>query len=221
MNILIVEDNEETLSFLQSSLEEEGFVVDVATDGRAGSSKARNKNYDVIILDNMLPQKDGLQVCSEIRAAGKSVPIIMLSVRSEVATKVELLNAGVDDYLTKPFVFKELLARIKALLRRPKKVERKVLKVGDLILDMQRHSITRGSKEIRLSPKELVLLEYLIRNRGLVISRVSLFEHVWDMNVDPCTNTIEAHIFNLRKKINQKGKRELIHTISGVGYKIE
>jgi DNA-binding response OmpR family regulator len=221
MNILIVEDDKETLDFLKLSLEGEGFVVDTAEDGDIGSYKARTNNYDLILLDNMLPNKDGRQICAEIRSRGSSVPIIMLSARTELDTKIDLLRTGVDDYMTKPFSYEELYARIKALLRRPKKIEHTLLQIGNLTLDTDGHTVKRGSKEIHLTLKEFLLLEYLARKRGLVLSRAEILEHVWDVNADSFTNTIETHILNLRKKIRQKGKKDFIHTVSGVGYKIE
>ncbi|MDD5726063.1 MAG: response regulator transcription factor [Patescibacteria group bacterium] len=221
MNLLIVEDEKEIIDFLRLSLEEEGFVVDTAEDGEIGSYKARTNKYDLILLDNNLPQKDGRQICFEIRSRGDEVPIIMLSVQSEIDSKVDLLNIGVDDYVTKPFSFEELLARIKALLRRPQKMEHRILKIDDLVLDTDSHSAQRGSKKVHLALKEFVLLEYLMRNQGQVLSRSTILEHVWDMNADPFTNTIETHILNLRRKIECNNKRKLIHTVSGVGYKIE
>jgi DNA-binding response OmpR family regulator len=220
MNILIIEDDKETIDFLRSSLKDVGYVVDTAEDGQMGLDKAVRSTYDLIILDHNLPQKDGRQICLEIRNRGKCVPIIMLSVRTEIEDKINLLNIGVDDYVTKPFVFAELLARIRALLRRPPKMESMVLKIDDLILDTTKYTVKRGSKEICLSPKEFALLEYLIKNKERVLSRSEILEHVWDMNTDPFTNTIETHILNLRKKIRQKNKKELIHTVSGRGYKM-
>jgi DNA-binding response OmpR family regulator len=221
MNILIVEDNKETLDFLRYSLEKEGFVVDTAPDGKVGSSKARTNNYDIIILDNTLPFKEGREICTEIRSRGSSVPIIMLSALTEVYTKVGLLEEGADDYMTKPFSFEELLARIKALLRRSKKIESETLTVSNLCLNTGSHIVKRGFKTIHLTQKEYILLEYLMRNRGTVISRSEILEHVWDTNADPFTNTVEMHILNLRTKVRQTGRRELIHTISGIGYKLE
>jgi DNA-binding response OmpR family regulator len=220
MNILIVEDDKETLDVLAFSFKEKGFVVDVATDGEAGSYKSRINNYDLIILDNMLPYKTGRQICSEIRNSGNSVPIIMLSVKSEIDTKVDLFNLGIDDYIVKPFSFSELLARAKALLRRPQKIENDILCIEDIFLDAKKHTVTQLNKEIHLTPKEFSLLEYLTRNRGKVLSRREILEHVWDLNANLFTNTVETHIANLRKKLKQKSQNEFIHTISGAGYKI-
>ncbi len=220
MNLLVVEDDKETRNFLKSSLRAEGFVVDTAEDGKAGSYKASVNDYDLIILDIELPYKNGRQICSELRSSGKNMPIIMLSVKGEIDTKVDLLQTGADDYLTKPFSFTELSARIKALLRRPQKIEGEVLCIDDLVLDTGGRTVARAGKEVSLTPKEFFLLEYLMRNRGRVMSRQSLLEHVWDVNADPFTNTVETHIVNLRKKLKQKNKKEIIRTVSGTGYKI-
>jgi DNA-binding response OmpR family regulator len=219
MNFLIIEDDKETIEFLERSLSGEGFVIDTAEDGEVGSYKARINNYDLIILDNNLPKKDGRQICSEIRKNKNNVPIIMLSVNSDIDTKAELLNLGVDDYMTKPFSFSELLARVRALLRRPNKIEPNIFKVEDLMLDVNAHTVKRGGKEIYLTLKEFVLFEYLMRNRGRVLSRAEILDHVFDMNMDPFTNTIETHILNLRKKIKDRNS-EIVLTVPGVGYKI-
>jgi DNA-binding response OmpR family regulator len=222
MRILIIEDSKEITNFLKLSLEGEQFVVDVAEDGERGSFWARTNDYDLIILDNILPKKTGLEVCEEIRKSGKTMPIIVLSVRSETLTKIQLLNAGADDYLIKPFSFEELLARIRALLRRPKVIESEILQVDDLTLDTKKCLVKRGKKEeIYLTRKEFMLLEYLLKNSGSVLSRGMIMEHVWDMNVDPFSNTIESHILSLRRKIDSPGRKKLIHTVSGRGYKID
>lgn len=221
MKILLVEDEPDIVHFLKPALEAECFVVDVATDGNSGLRLAKVNDYDIIILDNMLPERNGIDVCRDIREAGKSVPIIMLSVIANSQTKVELLNAGADDYITKPFSFEELLARIHALLRRPKKVEDEILSIDDLTLDIRRKKVIRKNKEIYLTRKEFMLLEYLLRNKGIVLSRGMIMEHVWDMNADPFSNTIESHILSLRKKIKAHGGKKLIFTVPGRGYRIE
>ncbi len=221
MRILVVEDEKEIREFLKPSLEEEGFSVDTAEDGEKGLFLALTNDYDLLILDNMLPKKEGREVCKEIRKEGKKVPIIMLSVQSEVVTKVDLLNSGADDYLTKPFSFEELLARVKAILRRPNKIEEEVLKVDDLVLDTSTQIVKRGKRSIYLTRKEFALLEHLMKNISKVLSRGIIMEHVWDMNADPFSNTIESHILNIRKKIREKGKSNLIFTIPGRGYKID
>lgn len=220
MNLLLIEDDKEIVSSLAPQLKERGFVVDVAFDGEEGLGKAQKNNYDIIILDKGLPEKDGLEVCSSIRSAGRHMPILILSVKSEIDTKTDLLNAGADDYMTKPFSFKELMARLNALLRRPEKVEHTKLQIGDLTVDIEGRQVSRGQKKIHLTTKEFALLEYLLRNRGKVLSRQEILEHVWDMNADLFTNTIETHLVNLRKKIEGKNGKKVIHTIPGVGYKI-
>lgn len=221
MRILIVEDEKDINNFIKVSLEAECFAVDSAEDGEAGSYLARTNDYDIIILDNMLPKKNGVEIIKEIRKEGKTVPVIMLSVRSETTTKVDLLNSGADDYLTKPFSFQELLARIRALLRRPKNIEKDIINIEDLTVDYVKHKVKRAKEEIYLTKKEFMLLEYLLRNKGTVLSRGMILEHVWDMNADPFSNTVESHILNLRKKIDLPDKNKLIHTIPGRGYKIE
>lgn len=220
MRILIAEDDKGIINYLKPSLEGENFIVDAVEDGEKGLYLAQTNDYDLIILDNILPKKEGYKICEEIRKDGKTVPIMMLSVKSEIETKVKLLNAGADDYLTKPFSFEELRARIKALLRRPKKIENQILKVDDLVLDKSRQTVARGKKEIYLTGKEFSLLEYLMKNQDTVLSRGMIMEHVWDMNADPFSNTIEMHILNLRRKIEQKNKKKLIRTVPGRGYKI-
>ena len=221
MRILIVEDEVEILNFLKKSLENECYVVDAAKDGEKGSYLARTNHYDLIILDNIMPKKTGLEVCEDIRKEGKNTPILILSVKSEVTTKVDLFNAGADDYLTKPFSVDELIARIKALLRRPKQLQSEIFQVNDLTLDAGKHEVVRGGEEINLTRKEFVLLKYMMKNQGTVLSRSMFMEHVWDMTVDPFSNTIESHIMSLRKKIDSAGKKKLIKTVAGRGYKIE
>ncbi|MEK7097287.1 MAG: response regulator transcription factor [Patescibacteria group bacterium] len=220
MRALLVEDEKEITEFLKSALEEECFAVDVADDGEKGSFLATTSDYDIIILDLNMPKRHGIQICKDVRESGKNTPIIILSVQSEVPTKVELLDAGADDFLTKPFSFDELLGRIKAILRRPSKLEGEVLRTGDLILDLKKQTAKRGDRHIYLTRKEFAFLEYLIRNKGSVVSRAMIMEHVWDMNADPFSNTIESHVMNLRKKIDSGNKNKLIQTISGRGYKI-
>lgn len=221
MNLLVVDDNKETVDFLKSSLKEEGFVVDTAEDGEVGSYKAKINEYDLIILDINLPRKDGRQVCSEIRRAGKNMPILILSVKGEIETKVDLLSVGADDYITKPFSYAELAARVKALIRRPQKVEDEILCVDNIELNLPKRSVYCSGKEIHLTPKEFFLLEYLLRNRGHVLTRQAILEHVWDMNADPFTNTVETHIGDLRRKLKGKSRDDFIRTVSGTGYVID
>ncbi|MEA1963151.1 MAG: response regulator transcription factor [Patescibacteria group bacterium] len=221
MRILVVEDEKNICDFLKKSLESECYAVDTAADGEKGLEMIRGGNYNIVILDNNMPKKTGLEVCEEVRVEKNNIPILMLSVQSETTTKVDLLNAGADDYLTKPFSIDELQARIKTLLRRPKVIADEILKIDDLSLDIDRHSVKRGKKEISLTKKEFTLLAYLLKNIGIVLSRSMIMEHVWDMNVDPFSNTIESHIMSLRKKINLPKHKKLIHTVSGRGYKID
>lgn len=221
MRILIVEDEEKIALFLKSSLEAEFFATDVARDGEQGTFMALTTDYDVIILDYMLPKKKGIEVCEAIRAEGKTTPILMLSVESSSNLKAELLNAGADDYITKPFALEELMARVRALLRRPQQIQKTALVIDTLICDSARYHISRGGHAVRLTPKEFSLLEYLMRNEGIVLSRPMILEHVWDEHADPFSNTIESHILSLRKKIDLSDEVKLIHTIPGRGYVLE
>ena len=221
MRILIIEDDQEMANFLQVSLESEFYVVDIAPDGEKGSFLARTNDYDLALVDYVLPKLNGEQVVKEIRRDNKSLPIIMTTVKSELETKLDLFNSGVDDYLTKPFIFEELLARIRAILKRPNIVQNPILRISDLVVNIDRHSVRRGRHDIYLTRKELALLEYLLKNRARVLSRGMIMEHVWDVNADPFSNTIESHILNLRRKINIPGRPELIHTVSGRGYKVD
>ncbi len=221
MRILIIDDDKDVRDFVKVGLEAESFVVDEAADGEKGSYNARTNDYDLIILDLTLPKKDGYTVCKEIRGAGLSVPIIMLSVINNVQEKTRLLNSGADDYISKPFSFRELLARIRAILRRPQPLQQELLQSEDLIIDIGRQKVRRGDKEIYLTRKEFSLLEYLMRHQGRVVSRGMIMEHVWNADSDPFSNTIEAHILNVRKKINLGKKSKLIQTIPGRGYKID
>jgi DNA-binding response OmpR family regulator len=219
MNLLIVDDDKEIIDFLKPSLKAEGFVIDTADNGDKGLYKAQINKYDLIILDNVLPQKTGLQVCSEIRNEGNNVPILILSAKSETETKAEFLNSGADDYVVKPFSLTELSARIKALLRRPKNIEHNIFQVNDLMLDTDSHTVMLGKKEVRLTMKEFSLLEYFMKNKNRVLSRGEILEHVWGSDADIFTNTIETHVVNLRRKIGQTTKKEFICTIPGMGYK--
>ncbi len=220
MRILIVEDDSDIRDLLKQSLEEACFAVDVCEDGEKGLRMARINDYDLLILDNMLPGKSGTEICRELRSTGSGVLILMLSVNSEAGTKTDLLNAGADDYLTKPYSFEELLARIHALLRRAKSFSGNVLTVDNLQLDTRKHTCTRAGREITLTRKEFMLLTYLMKNVGTVLSRGMIMEHVWDMNADPFSNTIEAHITSLRKKVDTEEQKKLIYTVSGFGYKM-
>jgi DNA-binding response OmpR family regulator len=220
MNLLIIEDDRDIRSLLEQGFKDEGFIVDTAADGLVGSQKARMKDYDLILLDLTLPYKDGKEVCGDVRRAGKSSRILMLSATDEVSEKVTLLNSGADGYMTKPFLFSELLANVRALLRRPAKSEEPILEVKNLSLDTASHTVKQGNRNIHLTPKEFAFLEYLMRNRGKTLTRMSILEHVWGMDADPFTNTIDTHVLNLRKKLGDKNKKSFIHTVSGIGYKM-
>jgi len=221
MRILVIEDDKDIREFLKLSLEGESFSVDVAEDGSAGSMLARINDYDVVILDNFLPKKNAEQVCREIREKKRPVRILVLSVESEASQKVVLLNCGADDYLTKPFSFEELVARVRALMRRPAIIHFEVLTVDNLTLNTINQTVTRNEKEIHLTRKEFELLEYLMRNQGRVLSRGLILEHVWDVSADPFSNTLETHILNLRRKIDKGANQRVIQTVSGRGYKID
>lgn len=221
MRILVIEDDRELRGALKAHLRAECFAVDTAADGEEGSFLARTQKYDLILLDSVLPKKNGAEVCRDIRQSGVHTPILVLSIRSTAEDKVTLLNTGVDDYLAKPFSYDELKSRVHALLRRPTVLMPPLLKVDDLTLDTLEQRVRRGKKEIYLTRKEFALAEYMLRNRGTVVSRGMLMEHVWNSEIDPFSNTIEAHILNLRKKIDAGTKKKLIHTVPGRGYKIE
>ncbi len=220
MRILLVEDEPKIANFIKQSLEAEYFAVDVAEDGEQGSHLAHINEYDLIILDNLLPKKEGIEVLREVRTSGITTPILILSVTNEALKKVDLLNTGADDYLTKPFVLSELLARVRALLRRPKPIESDMFTIGDLVLDAKKYTVRRGKKDIYLTRKEFMLLHYLMQNEGTVLSRGMILEHVWDMNTDIFSNTIESHMLSLRKKIGDSGKSRIIQTVPSRGYKI-
>ena len=217
MRILIIEDEEKIANLLRKNLKAEGFAVDVASDGERGLFLAKTNDYDLVVLDVRLPGRDGIAICRELREYGKTFPVLMLTVVGETPKKVEALNAGADDYLTKPFSFEELLARIRALLRREKIMAGMTLRSGDLELDALVHRVTSGGKPIELTRKEFTLLEYFMRHAGIVLTRGMILEHVWDMDTDPFTNTVEVHVRSLRKK---HGKRHCIETVHGYGYKL-
>ena len=220
MKILVIEDEAIIRSVIQSTLQDEFFTVDTARDGEEGAFAAKTNDYDLIILDNVLPKKDGLSICREIRGCGKTTPILSLSVQGDMSTKVNLLDAGVDDYMTKPFCVDELIARVRALLRRPYRSQEDILTIDTLTLDSQRHIVRRGKDTITLTRKEFMLLEYLMRNADYAVTRGMIMEHVWERDADPFSNTIEAHILSLRKKVERPNRQKLIHTIPGQGYKL-
>lgn len=221
MRILVIDDDPKISDFLKNNLETELFAVDVATDGEKGAYLGRCNDYDLIVLDNVLPKKNGLEVCKEIREKKKGVKIIMLSALSDVTTKVDLLDNGADDYLTKPFSFRELLSRVRALLRRPDTAIDEVIKVGDLTIDTGNQEVRRGKKNLDLTRKEFMLLEYLARNAGRTLTQIDIMEHVWDMELDSFSHTLKSHVRNLRAKIDGGRKTSIIQTVNGRGYKME
>jgi heavy metal response regulator len=219
MRILIVEDEKKVWQFLKKGLQAEAFSVDVATDGEQGLSLARGEPYDAIILDVMLPKKDGIEVLRELRQSRVTTPVLILSARNEVEDRVEGLNLGADDYLPKPFSFSEVLARVRAIVRRKSAdVQSSVLTMADLKVDLLSRRVERGSREIVLTSKEFELLEYLMRNKGRVLSRPILMEHIWDMNFDSETNVVDVLINRLRRKVDDEFTVKLIHTVRGAGY---
>lgn len=219
MRILVVEDQKDIQNFIRKTLESERYVIDVVDDGEKGVWQAKINPYDLIILDYMMPKKNGIEVAKELRAAQIQAPIIMLTVVASVANKVKALNIGVDDYLTKPFHTEELIARVRALLRRKKEMRSTgKIKVGELELNPAKFEVVRRDKKISLSRKEYVLLEYFMHNPNRAISRTELLEHVWDTNADPLTNTVDVHVRFLRNKIDKGFSRPLLKTVHGVGY---
>jgi heavy metal response regulator len=218
MRILLIEDEKKIASFIERGLKEQKFAVDTADNGEDGIYLADINPYDCILLDIMLPQKDGISICQELRKKKNNTPVLMLTARDAVRDRVNGLNAGADDYLSKPFAFEELLARIRALLRRERKEKVDVLKFADLELNVQNHQLKRGNKPIRLTNKEYSLLEYLMYHPNQVVTRTMISEHVWKEDFDSFTNVIDVHIRYLRSKIDKDSKRKLIHTIRGSGY---
>ena len=221
MRILVVEDEKKMVSFIERGLKEEGYVVDTALDGEKGWEYVSLNKYDVIILDLMLPKMDGFALCSKVREAKIRTPILMLTARDSVEDKIKGLDQGADDYLIKPFAFDELLARIRALRRRPQEFEEAShLSAGDLHMDLLTREVKVGGELIALSQKEFSLLEYLLRKKGEVVSRTQIAENVWDLHFDPMSNTIDVYINFLRKKIDRKNPRSRIETIRGAGYRL-
>jgi len=218
MRILVIEDEEKVASFIKRGLEEERYAVDLATDGADGLALAELAPYDVIVLDLMLPGMDGFQILKHLRSEGVATPVLILTARDAVDDKIRGLDLGADDYLTKPFAFAELLARVRALLRRGQPQASPVLTVADLTLDPAARKVTRGDQRIELTAKEYALLEYLMRHRGRVLTRTMISEHVWDQTFDSYTNVIDVYVNYLRKKVDQGFEPKLIHTVRGVGY---
>lgn len=221
MRVLLIEDDVTIARLLKEGLEDEAYAVDIAHDGSEGYRTAAADDYDVIILDIMLPEMNGYEVCRALRDDGNKTPILMLTARDTERDIVEGLDTGADDYLAKPFSFDVLLARIRALLRRPNEKLEEILQVGDLKLDPSSKKVTRASQEINLTAKEYGVLEYLMRNKGKVLSKEQIISHVWDFDADVLPNNVELFIMFLRRKIDKPFKSKLIHTVSGFGYKLE
>ena len=220
MRILIVEDEHKIADSIKQGLEQENFAVDVSYDGSDGYDMALSEEYDLIILDLMLPKMNGLEICEKLRAENNHTPILMLTALNEIEDKVSGLTSGADDYLTKPFAFTELLARIRALLRRPKVMLPDDIVCGDLHINTKNFKVTRAGKDINLSKKEFSLLEYLARNKNKIVTKDQIISHVWDYDSDVLPNTVEVYIGYLRNKIDApfKGKTKFINTVRGFGY---
>ena len=219
MRILVVEDDQEALAYLVKALREAGHVADQAMDGEAGLDLASGGGYDVLIVDRMLPKRDGLSLIARLRKEGDRTPVLILSALGHVDDRVTGLRAGGDDYLPKPYAFSELLARAEVLARRATPQESETIyRVGDLELDRLARTVTRGGKAILLQPREFRLLEYLMKNAGTVVTRTMLLENVWDYHFDPQTNVIDVHVSRLRAKIDKDFDRPLLHTVRGAGY---
>jgi heavy metal response regulator len=218
VRLLVVEDESKVASFIKKGLEEEGYAVDLAADGELGLAMALERVHDLIILDIRLPKMDGLRVLQMLRRDKITTPVLLLTVRATIEDKVLGLDAGADDYLTKPFAFQELVARVRALLRRRAEAEPTVLQVGDLSLDPARRTVTRGGVKIDLTAREFALLDYFMRNPGRVLTRTMIAEHVWDYSFDTSTNVIDVYVNYLRKKIDAEREPKLLHTVRGVGY---
>jgi heavy metal response regulator len=218
MRILVVEDEKKVASFIKRGLEEEGHAVDVAADGEEGLTMALECVHDLIILDIRLPKMDGLRVLKELRQEKVMTPVLLLTVRATIEDKVLGLDAGADDYLTKPFAFQELVARVRALLRRRAGADPAILQVADLTLDPARRTVSRGGEKIELTAREFALLDYFMRNPGRVLTRAMIAEHVWDYTFDTTTNVIDVYVNYLRKKIDAGWEPKLLHTVRGVGY---
>ena len=221
MRILIVEDEKKASAYLKKGLSEHGFVVDTADNGSDGLQKARAESFDLIILDVMLPGRDGWSILRDLRAAGNATPVLFLTARDAVADRVKGLELGADDYLVKPFAFSELLARVHSVLRRGIARQPEIIEVADLEIDVPRHRVKRGGKRIELSPREFCLLSLFARRAGEVLSRTLIAEQIWDMNFDSDTNVVDVHVGRLRAKIDDPFERKLIRTVRGVGYVLE
>lgn len=222
MRLLIIEDDHKIANAIKRGLEQESFAVDVEYNGKGGLGAALAIEYDLIILDRMLPEVDGIKICQAIRDKGNHTPVLMLTAKDKIGDRVEGLNIGADDYMVKPFAFEELLARIRALLRRPQAVQKSVLVLGDLKLDTVQFTVQKGKNNISLSNKEFALLEYLMRNPDRILTKDMIISHVWDYDADILPNTVEVYIGYLRAKLGEKAESpsNLIKTVRGFGYKI-
>ena len=221
MRVLVVEDEVKMVRAVRRGLEQEGYAVDSASDGDEGLYLATENAYDAIVLDVMLPGIDGFEVCRRLRAERRWAPVLMLTARDTVADRIEGLDVGADDYLVKPFAFGELLARLRALIRRGAVERPAVLRAGDVILDPAAHAVTRSGRQVELSAREFALLEFLMRHPGEVVSRSAILEHVWDYSYDGMSNVVDVYVGYLRRKLEQPFGRTLIRTVRGVGYVLE
>jgi two-component system copper resistance phosphate regulon response regulator CusR len=221
VKVLVVEDEPKSAAYLSKGLGESGFVVDVAHDGENGLSLARSGGYELIVLDVMLPRRDGLSVLAELRRGGAQTPVILLTARDRVQDRVLGLDQGADDYLVKPFAFAELLARIRTVLRRAATRRPELIRIDDLEIDVARQRVSRSERRIDLTAKEFLLLSLLARRAGEPLSRTLIAQEVWDMNFDPGTNVVDVHVRRLRAKVDEPFERKLIHTVRGVGYVLE
>lgn len=223
MKILIIEDNEKLASAIKRGLEQEGFAADYLLDGESGEKRITFgiHDYDLVILDIMLPKRDGITVCKNWRENNITIPVLMLTAKDTTEDKIAGLDCGADDYLIKPFSFDELVARVRALLRRPKEILPEKLKVRDIVLDVNTRKVTRAGKEIPLALKEFMILEYMMRHPNQVITRDELYDHAWDFAANAFSNTVDVHIKNLRKKIDFNYNEKLLETIRGVGYRLK
>lgn len=221
MRILLVEDEPRMAQVVAKGLRENSYAVDVVDDGHAALYQTSINDYDLILLDVLLPGADGFEVCRKLRARGDATPVLMLTARATVDDRITGLDAGADDYLTKPFAFGELLARVRALLRREPRLHADVFQLEDLVVDSASHKVSRAEREIELTAKEYALLEYLARRAGQLVSRAEIAEHVWDESFDPFSNAIEVYVNRLRKKIDEPHAIKLIHTRRGEGYVLE
>ena len=220
MRILLVDDQSDAAQVLAKGLREQSYAVDIALDGEAALYKASINDYDLILLDVLMPRKNGIEVCQSLRARGSAVPILMLTARDAIQDRVQGLDAGADDYLSKPFDFHELLARMRALLRRGNEVLTEKLQIADLVINTRSRQVWRGNRAIELTTKEYALLDYLARHVDKVVGRAEIAEHVWDENFDPFSNLIEVYIQRLRRKIDEGRDSKLLRTVRGEGYRL-